>query len=115
MAFQASPTQITFRRLIRLTVHGWCKAVRTAKRNGARVFVAMHMFSGERRKGDVRDWTEKYSMAHGLILLFLSADLELTPIGTLPFQLLFMQYLLCVLKAWLTSLWPGHLVPRYQD
>ena len=57
------------------TVQEWCDAVRAAKREGQRVFVVMHFFSGERRPQDVQEWLEGWMGEAGLRLLMISIDL----------------------------------------
>ena len=62
------------------TVQEWCDAVRAAKREGQRVFVVMHFFSGERRPQDVQEWLERWMEEAGLRLLMISIDLAFDPL-----------------------------------
>lgn len=57
------------------TVTGWCSAVRAAKQSGARTFVVMHFFAGERRTEDVEAWLTKHCCNENLQLLMISVDL----------------------------------------
>ncbi len=61
------------------TVDQWCESVRRSKQLGTRVFVVVHMFAGERRKGDIQDWLQQMMEAEGLELLMLSVDLAEDP------------------------------------
>ena len=62
------------------TVAGWCEAVRRTKQLSVRVFIAIHMFAGERRDGDVQEHLETMMKQRGLKLLMLSVDLAVDPL-----------------------------------
>ena len=57
----------------RLSVAGWCEAVRQARLEGERVFVVMHLFAGARRPEDVQHFLELIMNEMGLKLLMISA------------------------------------------
>ncbi|CAK0898424.1 unnamed protein product, partial [Prorocentrum cordatum] len=57
------------------SVAEWLEAVRRAKRDDERAMVAMHLFAGRRRRGDVQEVVERLAMERSLRVLFLSADL----------------------------------------
>ena len=52
------------------TVDQWCETVRRSKQLGARVFVVIHMFAGERRAGDIQDFLQQMIEVEGLELLW---------------------------------------------
>ena len=61
------------------TVDEWCNAVRQTKHGNSRVFVAIHMFGGERRSEDIQFFLEQLCAAQGLQLLMLTVDLADDP------------------------------------
>ena len=61
------------------TVEEWCDAVRRTKHDSRRVFVAIHMFGGERRPLDIQHYLEGMCSHAGLQLLMLTVDLAVDP------------------------------------
>lgn len=59
------------------TVDQWCQAVRETKREDTRVLVVVHMFAGERRKGDIQECLEQLMGESSHQLLMLSVDLAM--------------------------------------
>lgn len=57
------------------TVEQWCAAVRRAKQQSNRVFVLMHFFAGERRRGDVEQFAKELATEQGIEVLMISIDL----------------------------------------
>jgi hypothetical protein len=57
-------------------VNEFVEAVRHARRSATRVFIAIHLFAGRRRSGDIEEWVTALGTKIGLAILFLSIDLD---------------------------------------
>lgn len=62
------------------TVDEWVETVRRSKCIDEHVFVAIHMFAGERRQGDIQQCLEQMCASEGIKLLMLSVDLAVDPL-----------------------------------
>ncbi len=63
----------------RMTLQEFCDAVRISRRDEKRVFVAVHLFAGARRDGDLETCLYECCTAAKIELLSLSIDLENDP------------------------------------
>ncbi|CAK0884637.1 unnamed protein product, partial [Prorocentrum cordatum] len=61
------------------TVDSWVLKVMEVKASGKDIAVAMHLFAGPRRPGDLEEWLHTLGALHNLEILVISCDLELGP------------------------------------
>eukprot|EP00438_Fugacium_kawagutii_P010989 Skav206620 [mRNA] locus=scaffold1562:264434:268503:+ [translate_table: standard] len=88
------------------TVDEWCDAVRRSKHSSSRIFVAIHMFGGERRSEDIQFYLEQMCASQGLELLMLTVDLADDPGWDFASPVL-LHKLLALAEEGLIDLWLG--------
>ena len=88
------------------TVDEWVETVRRSKCIDSRVFVAIHMFAGERRDGDIQQCLEQMCAGEGIKLLMLSVDLAVDPLWDFTNQTTFHQLMLLAEEGCI-DLWIG--------
>ena len=88
------------------TVDEWVETVRRSKCIDRRVYVAIHMFAGERREGDIQQCLEQLCAGEGLRLLMLSVDLAVDPLWDFTNLATFHQLMLLAEEGCI-DLWIG--------